>query len=147
MWWLSQCAVCTKRHHDQRASWEAWVYLADTSISLFIIGGSQGRSKNRAETWRQELMQRPRRGVAYWLAPHGLLSLLSYRIQDHQPMVAPSIMGWALPHQLKNSLCLSIAQTYGGVFSVEASSSLMTLAVSSWLKTKKYNSIIRKTKS
>jgi hypothetical protein len=24
-------------------------------------------------------------GAAYWLAPHGLLSLLSYRTQDHQP--------------------------------------------------------------
>ena len=30
-------------------------------------------------------MQRPWRGAAYWLAPHGLLSLLSYRTQDHQP--------------------------------------------------------------
>lgn len=29
-------------------------------------------------------MQRPRRGAAYWLAPLGLLSLLSYRPQDHQ---------------------------------------------------------------
>ena len=30
-------------------------------------------------------MQRPWRGAAYWLAPRGLLSLLSSRIQDHQP--------------------------------------------------------------
>jgi len=31
----------------------------------------------RAGTWRQELMKRPRRGAAYWLAPPGLLRLLS----------------------------------------------------------------------
>ena len=30
-------------------------------------------------------MQRPWKGAAYWLALHGLLSLLSYRTQDHQP--------------------------------------------------------------
>jgi hypothetical protein len=37
----------------------------------------------KAETQRQELMQRPWRNAAYCLAPHGLLSLLSYIIQDH----------------------------------------------------------------
>ena len=30
-------------------------------------------------------MQRPWRGAAYWLTPHGLLSLPSYRTQDFQP--------------------------------------------------------------
>ena len=30
-------------------------------------------------------MQSPWMGAVYWLAPHGLLSLLSYRTQDHQP--------------------------------------------------------------
>jgi hypothetical protein len=30
-------------------------------------------------------MQRPWRAAAYLLAPHCLLSLLSYRTQDHQP--------------------------------------------------------------
>ena len=30
-------------------------------------------------------MQRPQRNAASWLAPHGLLSLLSYRTQEHQP--------------------------------------------------------------
>ena len=33
---------------------------------------------------RQELMQRLWRDVTYWLAPPGLLSLLSYRTQDYQ---------------------------------------------------------------
>ena len=30
-------------------------------------------------------MKKPWRGAAYWLVPHGLLSLLSYRTQDHLP--------------------------------------------------------------
>ena len=54
-------------------------------ISQSIIKGIQDMNSSRAETWRQGLMQRPWKGAAYWLAPHGLLSLLSYRTQDHQP--------------------------------------------------------------
>jgi len=34
---------------------------------------------------KQELMQRPWRDAAYLLASPGLLSLLFYRTQDHQP--------------------------------------------------------------
>jgi hypothetical protein len=57
--------------------WEERVYLAHTSMLLFIIKGSQDRDSSRAGTWRQELMQRPWRGAAYWLASPGLLTLLS----------------------------------------------------------------------
>ena len=52
--------------------------------------GNQGRGSKQVGTWRQELMQRPWKGAAYWLAPHGFLSLLSYRSQDHSPGMAPS---------------------------------------------------------
>ena len=62
---------------------EERVYLAYTSTLLFITEGSQDRHSNRVGSWRQERMQRPWRGAAYWLAPHGLLSPPSYRIQDH----------------------------------------------------------------
>jgi hypothetical protein len=41
-----------------------------------FIEGSWDRNSSRTGTWRQELMQRPRRSAAYWLALHGLLSLL-----------------------------------------------------------------------
>lgn len=34
------------------------VYLAYTSIAVFIIIGSQDRNSHRATVWRQELMQR-----------------------------------------------------------------------------------------
>jgi hypothetical protein len=53
------------------------VYSAYTFTLLFITEGSQGRNSSRAETWRQELMQKPWRCAVYWLASPGLLSLLS----------------------------------------------------------------------
>jgi hypothetical protein len=42
---------------------------------------------------KQELMQRPRRDVQYWLASSDLLSLLSYRTQDCQPRDGPTHKG------------------------------------------------------
>jgi hypothetical protein len=59
------------------------VYLVYTSTVLFIIKGIQDKNSNRAATWRQELMQRPWRGLAFWLAPHGLPQKLSC-LQDVQ---------------------------------------------------------------
>lgn len=41
-------------------------------------------------------MQRPQRVASYWLAPHGLLSLLSHRSQDHGPGVNLPTIGWVL---------------------------------------------------
>ena len=63
-----------------------------TSKSQFIIIGSQDRNSNRTGTWRQELMQKPWRDAAFWLAPHGLVSLLSYRTQAQ---------GWHHPQWLQ----------------------------------------------
>jgi hypothetical protein len=56
---------------------EERVYSTYTSTLLLIIERSQDKNSNRAESWRQALMQKR------WFAPHGLLRLLSYRIQDH----------------------------------------------------------------
>jgi hypothetical protein len=64
---------------------EEKVYSAYTSTLLFITKGSQNRNSHRAGSWRQKLMQRPRKGAACWLASSGLLKLLSYRTQDYQP--------------------------------------------------------------
>ena len=63
---------------------EERVYSAYTSTLLFITKGSQDRNSHRAGTWRQELMQRPWRSAAYWLASPGFLHLISYRTQDYQ---------------------------------------------------------------
>jgi hypothetical protein len=97
MWTLIvKLITAVMRHYDQ-ATWEGKVYLAHTSTSLLITEGSQDRNSSMAGTWRQELMQRPRRDAAYWLAHHDLLSLLSYRTQDHQPRSGTPTMHWA-PH-------------------------------------------------
>jgi hypothetical protein len=53
--------------------------------------GIQGRNS------RQELKQRPWRDTAYSLAPHGLLILLSYIIQDHLPRDGPTHDGLYSP--------------------------------------------------
>ena len=44
-------------------------------------------------------MQRAQQDTAYWLTPHGLLSLISYRTQDTSLEMAPPTMSSALPHQ------------------------------------------------
>jgi hypothetical protein len=63
---------------------EERVYSVYTFTLLFITKGSQDRNSHRAGTWRQELMQRPWRVLLTGFLL-GLLSLLSYRTQDHQP--------------------------------------------------------------
>ena len=96
---LVRAAIAMKKHHDQKQGRKERVYWAYTSTSPFIIEGSQDRNSLRAGTWRQELVQRPRRGAAYWLAPHDLLSLLSYRTQDHQSRHNIIHSGLGPPHQ------------------------------------------------
>ena len=81
------------KHHDQsNPGRKGFIWL------MLPHHGRKSRP-NRAGAWRQELMQRPWRGAAYWLALYDLLSLLSYRTQNHSPGVATPTMGWALPHQ------------------------------------------------
>ena len=62
--------------------------LSHPSLSLKEVS----RSSCRAGPWRQG-RYRGMEGAAYWLPPHGLLSLLSYRTQDHQPGDGPTHNG------------------------------------------------------
>ena len=82
---LGLCS-CTK-HHDLEARCGKGL-IQITSTLLLITKGSHGRNTHSTRTWRQELMQRPRWGTAYWIVSPGLLSLLSYRIQGwhHGPL-------------------------------------------------------------
>jgi hypothetical protein len=66
------------------------VYLAYTSTPQPVIKGNQSRNSKRAGAWKQELMHRPWKSAASWLAPPGLLSLLSNRPPG-------PTMGWAFP--------------------------------------------------
>jgi hypothetical protein len=48
---------------------------AYNSTPQTITERSQGKNSNKAETWQQDLVQRPWRGDVYWLALHSLLNL------------------------------------------------------------------------
>jgi hypothetical protein len=94
---LVRVIIAVMKYPDQ--IWGGKGLSAYTSISLFITEGSQDRNSRRTGTWRQELIQRPGRGVPYWLGPHDLLSLLSYRTQNDQLRGDTTHMGWSLPYQ------------------------------------------------
>lgn len=57
---------------------EKGLFLLKAIRSNFITEKSQGRNV------RQEVNQKPWRNTAYWPVPHGLLSLLSYAILNHE---------------------------------------------------------------
>ena len=61
------------------------------SIEQCIINSSEGRNSAGQEPGGRADAEATE-DAAYWLAPHALLSLLSYRTQDHRPGVAPPIM-------------------------------------------------------
>jgi hypothetical protein len=67
---------------------EKRVYSTSTSTLLFTTKGNQDWNLMK-QVKKQELMQRPWRNVTYFLSSPGLLSLLSYRIQDYQPRDGP----------------------------------------------------------
>jgi hypothetical protein len=48
--------VAILKHHDQNQLGDERVYFTHRSIEQFIIKISEGRTSNRAGTWRQELM-------------------------------------------------------------------------------------------
>jgi hypothetical protein len=80
------------------------------------------------ELWMQELMQRPWKDAAYWLASPGLLSFLSYRTQDYQLRDGTTHSGLSPPflnQQLRK--CLT-AGYHGGIYSREAPFSVITPA-------------------
>jgi hypothetical protein len=77
-------AIAMVRHHDKSDLWrKGFIWL--TYPESQSVEENQDRNSNLATTWRQELMRESWRGAAYWLTPHTMLSLLSYRTQDHQP--------------------------------------------------------------
>jgi hypothetical protein len=88
--------------------------------------GSQARSTNRAGIWRQELKSRPGTGAAFWLAPHGLLNLVSYASKDRlsQGAAAHSKLGLPISIIIQESRKWFTGLPTGysdGIFSVEFS--------------------------
>lgn len=64
------------------------LYSTYASTLQFIIKGGQDKNSSKVGTWKQDLMQRTWRGAAYWLAYHGLLSLLSIELWITSPGMA-----------------------------------------------------------
>jgi hypothetical protein len=64
--------IAEAKHHEWKASWGE------------KKSESQDRNLNKAETWREGLMQKPQ-SSAYWLVPCSCLSLLCCSTQDYQP--------------------------------------------------------------
>ena len=88
-----QVIIAVMKHHSQKQ-------LEEEKVRITVHQQKQsGQELKQAGTWRQELMLSPWRGAAYWLTPHGLFSLLSCSIQDHQPRGAPLPIGWLFLHQ------------------------------------------------
>jgi hypothetical protein len=84
---------------------EERVFSAYTSTLLFITKGSQDRNSHRAETWRQELTQRPWRGTAYWIAPLACSACFLLGPKTISPGMAPPtrslsplITNWETPY-------------------------------------------------
>lgn len=70
-------------------------------------------------------MQRPQRSAIYWLAHHGLLSLLSYKPKTSSPRMAPPTVGWALPYQSltrKYPVVIEAFLNQGSILSYDSSS-------------------------
>jgi hypothetical protein len=70
---LAGVSIAVMNIMTKKQAGEERVYLASAFTSLFVTDGSQDRNSNRAGTWRQELMQRPRMGTAHWLAQPAFL--------------------------------------------------------------------------
>lgn len=69
------------------------------------------------------------KGAASWFASYGLLSLLSFRTQDHSTGMSPHTMGQALSHQSLRKYCrLACSPILWGTFLNEPPSSQMILA-------------------
>ena len=71
---LVRVSIAVMKQHDQSSLGREGL------IQLTLPHHCSSLKEDRAGTWRQELMQRPWRALLT-----GLLGLLSYRSQDHQP--------------------------------------------------------------
>ena len=81
---------------------EKRVYPANTSTSLFITKGSQDSNSIRAQTWKQELMQRSWRDATSGLLHLDCSSWLFIEHRTTSPGMTPPTVGWGLHFWSKN---------------------------------------------
>lgn len=77
----------TKRLVDER------VYFNLLSRKQAVSEGSQGGTLSRAGTWRQDLKQKPRRNITYWLVPMTRSAFLVYPRTSSQVSCCWSLLG------------------------------------------------------
>jgi hypothetical protein len=65
--------------------WEERLYLVSTSILLLITKRKSGQEPKQGRDLEAGADAEAMKRCCYWLARHGLFSLLSYRAQDHYP--------------------------------------------------------------
>jgi hypothetical protein len=113
-----------------KATWRVKSFIS--SYKLYsIIDRSQGRNSSTAGSWKQELIRRPWKNAASWLAPHCLLSLLSYIIHAHPPKDVITLYGMDPPISIIKKIHntgLPIGKSGVGIFSIEGLSPKMALA-------------------
>jgi hypothetical protein len=71
---LVRVTIAVIKHHDQTS----WGGKSSFGFHFYTKVCHQ-RTRTQTGTWRPMLIKKPWKGAAYWLAPHGLLCLLSYR--------------------------------------------------------------------
>ena len=104
---LVRVSITATKNRDQEANWGRKGF-----IDLTLPYCRSGWESSPAGTWGQELMHRPWRGVAYWLAPHGCSACFLIEPRTTSPGMTVPTMGWALPHQSlirKCPICLPSA--------------------------------------
>ena len=118
--------------HGHKASWEG-KDLFDLDFQIIVHHwrkSGQELKQGRNLEAGSNADPRSQKSAAYWLAPSGLLSLLSYRTQDHQPRDGTTHNELGSPPSITNlekaPTGLSTARAYGGIFLSEVSSSQMT---------------------
>lgn len=129
---LLRVTITVTKHHDQKQLWRIGSFglhnLNHNSLRE-IKAGSQTQQESGES---QELVQKPWR-TASWLAPGGLLRLLSYSTQSLQLVVTSPTMAWAFLYQSlikKMPWSLACNQSYGGIFLSEVPPFEMTQLMS-----------------
>ena len=82
---LVKISIALTKHHDQKARCVGGVYF---SLYFHIAAHhwkKAGQESKQGRNLEEETDAEAHGGAAYWLASPDLLSLLSYRTQDHQP--------------------------------------------------------------
>jgi len=111
---MVRVSIAAMKHHNQMQVREEKVYSAYTSDHI-IVHHQRKSAQELKKVWNleRELMQRPQRDAAYWLVSHGLLSLLSYRIQDHKPRDGAAHSGLSPnPHQSPINYSQTLRRTF-----------------------------------